>query len=59
MSLKTEDHALESDGIVGIVCPIPSEMQVDAAAAQLRTKIAAWQQLIRPNQHVDTPGQAG
>jgi len=59
MSLEAEDHALKSNRIVWIVHPISSEMDVETTATQLRTKIAARQQLISANLHVDTAGQAG
>jgi hypothetical protein len=59
MSLKTEDYALKSHNILRIVRLIPPEMDVDAAAAQLRAEIPAWQQIIGTNEHVDTSGQTG
>src|SRR5207245_54529 len=45
MTLKTEDHPLESDDVVWIVCLIPLKVQIDTAAAELGTAIPAGQQL--------------
>jgi len=59
MSLEAEDHALKSDDIVWVVDTISSEMNVETAATQLRTQIAARQKLIGTNQHMDTTRQAG
>jgi hypothetical protein len=59
MSLEGEDHALKGDDIIWTIDPISTEMDVETAAAQLRTQIAARQQLVGSNQHVDTAGQAG
>jgi hypothetical protein len=59
MSLEAEDHPLKGDDIIRIIDPISTEMDVETAAAQLRTQIAAGQQLVGSNQHVDTAGQAG
>jgi hypothetical protein len=59
MSLKTEEHTLERGDIVRIVCAISSEVHVDTTATQLRTQIAARQQLIGSHQHVNAPRQAG
>ena len=59
MSLEAEDHALKSNRIVWIVHPISSEMDVETTATQLRTKIAARQQLISAEQHMNAAGQAG
>src|SRR5262245_44091901 len=59
MALKTEDHPLESDDVVRIVCLIPLKVQIDTAAAELGTEIPAWQQLIGTNEHMDAAGQAG
>ena len=59
MSLKTEDDALKGNNILRIVCLIPPEMDVDAAATQLRAEIPARQQIIGTDEHVDTPGQTG
>jgi hypothetical protein len=49
MLLEAEDHTLEGDDIIWIIDPISTEMDVPTAAAQLRTKIAARQQLVSPN----------
>jgi hypothetical protein len=59
MSLKTEDDALKGNHILRIVCLIPSKMDVDAAAAQLRAEISARQQIIGTDEHVDTSSQTG
>ena len=59
VALEAEDHALKGHDIIWIIDPISTEMDVATAAAQLRTKIAAWQQLVGSNEHVDTASQAG
>jgi calcineurin-like phosphoesterase family protein len=59
MPLKTEDHTLKSDNIIWTIDAISSEMNVETAAAQLCTQIAARQKLIGANQHAATPGQTG
>ena len=41
MSLEAEDHPLKGDDIIRIIDPISTEMDVETAAAQLRTQIAA------------------
>jgi hypothetical protein len=56
MSLEAEDHTLKGGDIIGAINPISTEMDVETAAAQLRTKIAARQQFVGSNQHMDTAG---
>jgi hypothetical protein len=57
--LETKDYALKRLDVFWIIGLVPSEVDIDAASAQLGAKIAAGQQFIGPDQHMYATRQTG
>src|SRR4051794_41286488 len=59
MALEGPEGALEGAALVGYLGPIAGQVDVDAAAAELRAEVPEDQQLIGPDEDVDRVGEGG